>query len=384
MKVVIAIDSFKGSMTSLEAGESAAAGIRRVYPDADIRIRPLADGGEGTVDALTMGCGGRLQKIRVTGPLGRPVDSVYGILEESRTAIIEMSSAAGITLISEKERNPLLTTTYGVGEMIRDAIEKGCRHFIIGIGGSSTNDGGIGMLQALGFGILDQYGKPVCFGASGLEHLARITDIHVMPELKDCTFRIACDVTNPLCGEQGCSAIFGPQKGASPAMILQMDKWLLSYVSLAKNTYPDADPEYPGTGAAGGLGFALQTFLHATLESGIKIILEETRLEDYVKSADVVITGEGRLDEQTVMGKAPIGVARIAKTYNIPVLAFSGCITRDAAACNQEGIDAFFPILPRILTFEEAMDTENARYNMTHTTEQVFRVIHAFVKGAVL
>lgn len=167
-------------------------------------------------------------------------------------------------------------------------------------------------------------------------------------------------------------------------MILQMDKWLLSYARLAKNTYPDADPEYPGTGAAGGLGFALQTFLHATLESGIKIILEETRLEDYVKSADVVITGEGRLDEQTVMGKAPIGVARIAKKYNIPVLAFSGCITRDAAACNQEGIDAFFPILPRILTLEEAMDTENARYNMTHTTEQIFRVIHAFVKGAVL
>ena len=212
MNVVIAIDSFKGSMTSLEAGESASAGIRRIYPDADITIRPLADGGEGTVDALTLGCGGTCTQVCVTGPLGKPVLCSYGILDAGKTAVIEMSGAAGITLLSETERNPLYTTTYGVGEVIRDAIARGCRHFIIGIGGSATNDGGIGMLQALGFDLLDQEGVPVRHGALGLRDLAVISDSHVLPELKECTFRIACDVTNPLCGPHGCSAVFGPQK----------------------------------------------------------------------------------------------------------------------------------------------------------------------------
>ena len=218
MNVVIAIDSFKGSMTSLEAGESASAGIRRIYPDADITIRPLADGGEGTVEALTLGCGGTRTQVCVTGPLEKPVLCSYGILDAGKTAVIEMSGAAGITLLSETERNPLYTTTYGVGEVIRDAISRGCRHFIIGIGGSATNDGGIGMLQALGFDLLDQEGVPVRHGALGLKDLAVISDSHALPELKECTFRIACDVTNPLCGSQGCSAVFGPQKGADPAM----------------------------------------------------------------------------------------------------------------------------------------------------------------------
>ena len=226
MKAVIAIDSFKGSLSSFEAGNSAAEGIRRVYPDAQIEVRPLADGGEGTVEALTLGCAGQLTPVTITGPLGKPVSCQYGIVDSTRTAIIEMSGAAGITLVPNTERNPLYTTTYGVGEVIRDAITKGCRHFIVGIGGSATNDGGAGMLQALGFGLLDKNGNPVPFGAMGLEVLDKITTDNVLPELKDCTFRIACDVTNTLCGEQGCSAIFGPQKGATPAMILQMDKWL--------------------------------------------------------------------------------------------------------------------------------------------------------------
>ena len=212
MNVVIAIDSFKGSMTSLEAGESASAGIRRIYPDADITIRPLADGGEGTVEALTLGCGGTRTQVCVTGPLEKPVLCSYGILDAGKTAVIEMSGAAGITLLSETERNPLYTTTYGVGEVIRDAISRGCRHFIIGIGGSATNDGGIGMLQALGFDLLDQEGVPVRHGALGLKDLAVISDSHALPELKECTFRIACDVTNPLCGSQGCSAVFGSSK----------------------------------------------------------------------------------------------------------------------------------------------------------------------------
>ena len=234
MNVVIAIDSFKGSMTSLEAGESASAGIRRIYPDADITICPLADGGEGTVDALTLGCGGTRTQVCVTGPLEKPVLCSYGILDAGKTAVIEMSGAAGITLLSETERNPLYTTTYGVGEVIRDAIARGCRHFIIGIGGSATNDGGIGMLEALGYGFLDADGKQVPYGANGLALIETITDEHVMPELKECKFRIACDVTNPLCGANGCSAVFGPQKGATQTMITKMDTWLMNYAKKTK------------------------------------------------------------------------------------------------------------------------------------------------------
>ena len=380
MKVVIAIDSFKGSMSSIEAGESAAKGVKRVFPDAKTYIRPLADGGEGTVETLTAGGGGRLIHVNVTGPLGKPVSCQYGIVDKKHTAIIEMSGAAGITLVSESERNPLHTTTYGVGEVIKDAIKKGCRHFIVGIGGSATNDGGIGMLQALGFGLLDKDGNEVCFGAEGLKYLDTITDDNVIPELSQCTFRIVCDVTNTLCGEQGCSAIFGPQKGATQTMIMQMDKWLAYYAKLAKEKYPKANPKHAGAGAAGGLGFAFLTFLNATLESGIKIVLEETHLEKYAKDADIVITGEGRLDGQTVMGKAPIGVAKIAKKFNKPVIAFSGCATKDAILCNNEGIDAFFPILRGVVTLEDAMNTENAMNNMADTVEQVFRVIQTFSK----
>ena len=374
MKAVIAIDSFKGSLSSFEAGNSAAEGIRRVYPDAQIEVRPLADGGEGTVEALTLGCAGQLTTVTATGPLGKPVSCQYGIVDSTRTAIIEMSGAAGITLVPDTERNPLYTTTYGVGEVIRDAITKGCRHFIVGIGGSATNDGGAGMLQALGFGLLDKNGNPVPFGAMGLEVLDKITTDNVLPELKDCTFRIACDVTNTLCGEQGCSAIFGPQKGATPAMILQMDKWLAYYATLAREIFPHANPKAAGS----GLGFAFMTFLSGTLESGIKIVLEETRLSDYIKDADIVVTGEGRLDGQTVMGKAPIGVAKIAKQFDKPVLAFSGCVTKDATACNREGIDAFFPVLRNVVSLEDAMNPANARQNMADTAEQVFRTIRTF------
>lgn len=378
MKVVIAIDSFKGSLTSLEAGNSAAAGVRRVFPDAECIVRPLADGGEGTVDALVAACEGKKIEISVTGPLGEPVLCQYGLIEKTKTAIIEMSGAAGITLVPASERNPLFTTTYGVGEVIRDAIEKGCRRFIVGIGGSATNDGGTGMLQALDFSLFNKTGKPIRPGALGLKDLAFIDDKNVLPELKDCTFRIACDVTNPLCDEKGCSAVFGPQKGADRPMIQEMDQWLARYAALAAEKYPAADPSYPGAGAAGGLGFAFLTFLHGKLESGIQIVLDETRLADYVKDADLVITGEGRLDGQTVFGKAPIGVAKTAKQYGKTVLAFSGCVTPDASACNAAGIDAFFPILRTVTSLEEAMDPRQAMKNMEDSVEQVFRVIQTF------
>ena len=385
MKAVIAIDSLKGSLTSLEAGEAIKKGIMKVYKEAEVVIRPVADGGEGTAVALTLGMNGKLEKVKVTGPLGKEVEAKYGILEPSethkvKTAIIEMSAAAGITLVDEKERNPLKTTTYGVGEMIKDAIAKGCRHFIVGIGGSATNDGGIGMLQALGFGILDKSGKQVSFGAQGLSEIETISDEFVLPELRDCTFRIACDVTNTLCGEQGASVIYGPQKGATPTMIMQMDKWLAYYAALSREKYPHANMNQAGTGAAGGLGFAFLTYTNAVLESGIKIVLEETELEKYVKDADIVVTGEGRLDGQTVMGKAPIGVAAIAKKYNKKVIAFSGCVTEDAIACNEHGIDAFFPILRGVVSLSEAMDTKNAAKNMAATVEQAFRLIRLMDK----
>ena len=385
MKAVIAIDSLKGSLTSLEAGEAIKKGIMKVYKDAEIVIRPVADGGEGTAVALTLGMNGKLEKVKVTDPLGKEVEAEYGILESSetykvKTAIIEMSAAAGITLVDEKDRNPLKTTTYGVGEMIKDAIAKGCRHFIVGIGGSATNDGGIGMLQALGFGILDKNGKQVSFGAQGLSEIETISDEFMLPELKDCTFRIACDVTNTLCGEQGASAIYGPQKGATPTMIMQMDKWLAYYVALSREKYPHANMNQAGTGAAGGLGFAFLTYTNAVLESGVKIVLEETELEKYVKDADIVVTGEGRLDGQTVMGKAPVGVAAIAKKYGKKVIAFSGCVTEDAIACNEHGIDAFFPILRGVVSLSEAMDTKNAAKNMAATVEQAFRLIRLMDK----
>ena len=375
MNIVVAIDSLKGSLSSLEAGAAVSEGIHRAMKDANVVVRPLADGGEGTVEALALGMNGRIEKIMVTGPLGAMVEAAYGIVDATKTAIIEMSAAAGITLLDEKERNPLDTTTFGVGELICDAIAKGCRNFIVGIGGSATNDGGIGMLNALGYQFLDADGRQVPFGAKGLALLEKISDEHVIPELKECHFKVACDVTNTLCGEQGCSAVFGPQKGATPDMIAQMDEWLAHYAKLTGEKYPRADMNQAGTGAAGGLGFAFLSYTDAVLEPGVKIILDETRLEDYIKNADIIVTGEGRLDSQTVMGKAPIGVAALAKKYGKPVIAFSGCVTDDAVLSNEHGIDAFFPILRTETTLDEAMNSENAGKNMILTAEQVFRLI---------
>lgn len=378
MKIVVAVDSLKGSLTSMEAGQAVAAGIHRAVPEAEAFIRPLADGGEGTAEALINGMGGNWETISVTGPLGAPVICSYGIVENARIAVMEMSGAAGITLVPEDRRNPLHTTTYGVGEMIKDAISKGCRRFIVGIGGSATNDGGAGMLQALGYGLLDENGKQVAHGASGLADLKTITDDGAVPELSECSFRIACDVNNALCGEQGASAVYGPQKGATASMIAQMDKWLGDYAALAKEKFPKADPNQAGAGAAGGLGFAFLTFTNAVLESGIKIVLEETHLEQYIQNADMVVTGEGRLDGQTAMGKAPVGVAGLAKKYGKPVIAFAGSVTKDAAVCNENGIDAFFPIIRGVCTLDEAMRPENAKSNLCETAEQVFRLINVF------
>lgn len=378
MKVVIAIDSLKGSLSSLEAGNAIKESINEVISGADVEVHPLADGGEGTVEALTLGMGGTIETIPVKGPLGEKVHASYGIIPQRQLAIIEMAAAAGITLIATEERNPLHTTTYGVGEMIKDAISKGCRHFIIGIGGSATNDGGAGMLQALGYALLDKDNQEISLGAQGLADLKSISTDKVIEELKECDFKIACDVTNPLCGAQGCSSIFGPQKGADEDMITKMDTWLSNYATLATSVSEKADATIEGTGAAGGLGFAFLAFTNATLEPGIDIILSEINIEKAISEADLVVTGEGRLDGQTVMGKAPIGVAKLAKKYGKKVVAFSGSVTEDAILCNQHGIDAFFPIVRRLISLDEAMSKEVAYKNMKETATQVFRLINLY------
>ena len=394
MKILIAIDSFKGSLSSKEAGEAIKSGILRIIPDAEVLISPLADGGEGTVETLVEALGGSLETVRVKGPLFQEVEARYGILPESRKttleaslktssknplsngqlAVMEMSQASGITLLSPAEINPLKTSSYGVGQMILDAYHKGCRRFLIGIGGSATNDGGIGMLSALGFRFTKEDGEEISPIGEGLKDLARIENASVPEGLLQCSFQIACDVENPLYGENGASLIYGFQKGGNKELLSQMDLWMKHYSELVKEYNPAANPEAPGSGAAGGLGFAFRSFLQGELKSGVSLILEETKLSEKMQGADLVITGEGRLDEQSAMGKAPIGVAKLAKAQGIPVLAFAGAVTVGAKACNQAGIDAYFPILREIITLEDAMKKETAKQNLADTVEQTMRL----------
>ena len=375
MKVIVAIDSFKGSLSSLQAGNAVKEAVHRLDETAEIVVKPLADGGEGTVDALAESADAEMEELTVHGPQMTPVTAKYCILKSTNTAVIEMAAAAGITLVPDGERNPLETTTYGVGELIKDAVNRGCRRFIVGIGGSATNDGGTGMLTALGYAFLDGTGAPIPLGGKGLQELREIRTDKVLPALKECRFYVACDVTNPLCGETGCSAVYGPQKGATPAMIADMDGWLADYATIAETMSATADKNHPGAGAAGGLGFAFLSFTDAVLKSGIDIVLEETKLEEDVKTADIVVTGEGRLDSQTVMGKAPIGVAKLAKQYGKRVVAFSGCVTEDAEVCYDHGIDAFFPVVRGVTTLEEALNPQNAYKNLSATAYQVFRLL---------
>lgn len=377
MKIVVAIDSLKGSMTSMEAGRAIREGIRNVLPDAEVIVKPLADGGEGTTEALVEGLGGEMAEVRVHGPLETPVDACYGIIRKTGTAIMEMAAAAGIILVG-KDRRPLDATTYGVGEMIRDAVEKGCRNFIIGIGGSATNDGGIGMLTALGYEFLDAQGKAVGIGAGALKDVASIRTDHVLPELRECSFKIACDVTNPLCGTNGATYIYGPQKGVTEDLRDELDAAMAGYAQVTKTCIGTDHMESEGAGAAGGMGFAFLSYLHADLQPGIELVLEAVGMEKTMEGADLVFTGEGRLDGQTAMGKAPVGIAKLAKKHGAKVVALAGAVIEGAEKCNDSGIDAFFPILRRIVTLDEAMDPGTARENMIRTTEQVIRLAAAF------
>lgn len=373
MKVVVAVDAFKGSLTSMEAGTTIKNGILAIKPDAEAIVKPLADGGEGTTDALIEGLNGERIDVTVTGPLGNPVSCYYGYLKATNTAIIDMASAAGITLISKKD--PLRATTYGVGEIITYAMEKGCRNFIIGIGGSATNDGGIGMLKALGFEFLDQNGNDVGEGGQALRKVQTIHTQNKIRLLDECRFQVACDVTNPLCGEDGATYIYGPQKGVTDDFKEDLDQAMAHYAKVTTECLGCDYTDAKGAGAAGGLGFALLSYLHATLTPGIDLILDAIELEKELKDADIVVTGEGRLDHQTAMGKAPVGVAKLAKKYYAKVIAFAGSVTPEATACNQAGIDAFFPIVRGITTLEEAMNPDFARANMRAAVEQVFRLL---------
>ncbi|AXU29137.1 TPA: glycerate kinase [Clostridioides difficile] len=375
MKILISIDSLKGSLSSIEAGNAIKKGILKVKEDAQVKILPLADGGEGTVDALVQGMNGKKETIEVTGPIAKKVDATYGLLKNTSTAIIEIAQASGLTLVPNELRNPLYTTTYGVGEIIKEAINKGYRNFIVGIGGSATNDAGVGMLQALGFEFYDENNKLVGLGGKVLNEIRHIKIENRLKELDECKFKIACDVNNPLFGKNGAAYIYGSQKGATSEIIEELDNGLRNFSKVVKNYLSKDVANVEGAGAAGGLGFAFLAFLNSKLESGIKIILEEIKLEEELKDADFVITGEGRLDNQTAMGKAPIGVAKLAKKYGVKVIGLAGATTEDAVKCNEEGIDAYFSIVNRAMTIEEAMDKATASENMTATTTQIFNLI---------
>ena len=377
MKVVVAVDSFKGSLTSMEAGNAVKNGILRAMPQAQVVVRPLADGGEGTTDAFIDGLGCQKVELTVSGPMGKPAKAYYGWLPSSGTAVMEMAAAAGITMVPDAEKDPMHASTYGVGEMILHAVEKGCRNFILGIGGSATNDGGLGMLMALGYEFKDKNGDPVPQGAAGLGQTARISGDRALPELKECTFKVACDVTNPLCGPNGATYIYGPQKGVTADIMEELDQNMAGFADVTAAFLGTDNRNVPGAGAAGGLGFALMGYLGASLEPGVGLLLEATGLEGVLKDADIVVTGEGRLDGQTAMGKAPVGVAGLAKKHGITVVAFAGGVTKEAVKCNEKGIDAFFPIVRGITTLEEAMEPGNARQNMADTVEQVFRLMAA-------
>ncbi len=375
--IVIAIDSFKGSLSSIQAGNIVFNATKKIFPQSNIKIFPLADGGEGTVDALTEGLHGKIISSYVTGPLGDKIQSRYGYLAQDNIAIIEMADTAGLTLVPENKRNPLFTTTYGLGELILDAIHNGCRKFIIGIGGSATNDCGLGMLSALGIKFFNKNHQPVGIFGKDLQDIAFIDTSTLNPLIKDCSFSIACDVTNPLYGENGCSHIYAPQKGATPDIVNQMDNNIKNFADLIKKQLGLTGANLAGAGAAGGLGFAFHTFLKAQLIPGIELILNTLHIQEFLKNADLLITGEGKIDLQTSMGKAPIGIAKLAKQLNpqIKVIAICGCATNNASSVNSQGIDAYFPIIQTPISLQKAMQTDIASNNLNQTITQVLNLL---------
>ncbi len=370
-QITIAVDSFKGSLSSYDVACAAEQGILGVLPHCKVKKISIADGGEGTAQALISTLRGEWREVRAHDPLMRPITARYGVVDEGRTAIIEMASASGLTLLRAEERNPLLTTTYGTGEMIADAVRRGARHLLIGIGGSATNDAGMGMLEALGYRFYDCKGHVVAGCGARLERVAQIDASGAMPELKECRLEVACDVKNPLYGPQGAAHIFAPQKGASPSVVERLDQGLKNFASVVNPTAAEAE----GAGAAGGLGYALQAVLGARLRAGIDMVLDAMHFDQIISGSDLVITGEGRIDYQTVMGKAPSGVLRAAAAQSIPVVAIGGSV-EECEALQQSGFAAILPVVSGPMTLERAMQEDVAARGVSRTVEQIVRLLN--------
>ena len=376
LKVVIAPQGFKGNLTALQVSRAVDRGIRRVVPDVVTTLVPMADGGEGTTQALVDALGGDMVPVEVTDPVGSRVVAHWGFLSDEVTAVIEMAAASGLGLVPLEKRNPLLATTYGTGELIRDALGKGCRKFIIGIGGSATNDGGVGMAQALGAKLLDASGMPVAFGGAVLANLEHIDITTIDPRLAECDILLACDVDNPLCGSSGASCVYGPQKGATKDMVAQLDAALAHYADIIERDLGINIRDVPGAGAAGGLGAGLMVFLKARLLPGIEVVIQATGLVGRLEGADLVFTGEGRIDDQTACGKTPVGVASKAKEFGLPVIAIAGEIGDGYQAVYEQGIDAVFSIAPGPISFSQSVEMAE-----TLTTDVAERAMRLFICG---
>jgi glycerate kinase len=372
MKIVIAPDSFKESLSAMQVAEAIEQGFSEIFPQAEYIKLPMADGGEGTVESMVAATGGERVHVNVTGPLGQPVNGFFGWMGDGETAVIEMAAASGLHLVAPEQRNPLITTSFGTGELILAALNHGARKIILGIGGSATNDGGAGMMQALGAHFHDIDGKELHVGGAALAQLASVDLSQLDARLAQTDILVACDVDNPLCGAKGASAVFGPQKGATPERVKQLDAALQHYGEKIELATGKSVLNVAGAGAAGGMGAALFGLLNARLQPGIEIVTEALKLADAVQGADLVITGEGRIDSQTVHGKTPVGVARVAKRYDIPVIAIAGGMTPDYSVVHQHGLDAVFSVLNRIQTLPEAL--EGARENVRVTARNVAAV----------
>ncbi|ENM3877995.1 TPA: glycerate kinase [Vibrio cholerae] len=372
MKVVIAPDSFKESLTAKQVCDSIQAGLARVWHDAKFVAIPVADGGEGTVQSLVDATQGRLVEVKVMGPQGKRVEAFYGMLGDNQTAVIEMAAASGLHHVPLAQRDPKLTTSFGTGELIRHALDQGATKLIIGLGGSATNDGGVGMLAALGARFTNADGEPIQLTGGGLRELTHIDLQDFDPRLQHCDILVACDVNNPLCGDKGASAVFGPQKGATPEDIQLLDGALRQFGLLTAKVTGKMVLESAGAGAAGGMGAALLAYTEARLRPGIEIVLETVQLAHQVSDADLVITGEGRIDSQTVHGKTPMGVAKVAKRFDVPVLALCGCTGDNYQAVYQCGIDAVFAAVPRAMSLEDAL--KESDFNLADLAENVARL----------
>jgi glycerate kinase len=372
-RVLVAPQGFKGSLTGMEIARAMAAGVRRAWPDAEAVLLPVADGGDGTLQALVDASGGTVQTQRATDPLGRRIDAQWGSLGDGRTAVIEMARTAGLALLRAEERNPLMTTTYGVGELMRAALRAGHRHLIVGIGGSATNDGGAGMAQALGAELLDSDGREIGRGGAALADLARIDVSGMEPALRETEVEVACDVTNPLTGEDGAAVVYGPQKGATPEMVRRLDAALVRFGEIVRRDTGRDVADVPGAGAAGGLGAGLLAFTSAELRSGADIVLEALHLEERLEGVDLVIVGEGRMDRSTAFDKAPVAVARRARRRGIPVLAVCGSLGPGYEAVHRHGVHAVFSAVDGPMTLEEALaDTERL---VAAATEEACRAV---------